>query len=147
MSAIPFPLNIFMPYLLRRQTLLRLKLLGMTERNVEQRVRHAYEILSDLLEENYANGGEVFFFGSRPTTVDALVFGHLTAAFTEPIVNILFQMCKERNSKHMNLIRYWRQINDFYFGNAPAVNYGLGPVSVQVACNFPNVFPDTSSKH
>mmetsp|Transcript_4526 Transcript_4526/g.6062 ORF Transcript_4526/g.6062 Transcript_4526/m.6062 type:complete len:336 (-) Transcript_4526:880-1887(-) len=100
---LPFPLNMFLPWYMRRQAKARLNSKDMkSEDDVRQIAKRSYESLSLAL------GQKVWMFGDEaPTSIDALVFGHLMLAMNEPI--------SEEMNRFPNLIRYCDNIRKTYF--------------------------------
>ncbi|XP_074934693.1 metaxin-3 isoform X3 [Phalacrocorax aristotelis] len=124
-SRMPFPLGLYLPGKMSRKALNRIlltrgapPLYSLTE--VEAQIyRDAKECLN-LLSKRL--GTSQFFFGDRPTTLDAFVFG-----FLAPIYKVSFPRVQlQKHLKHLsNLCRFCDDILTCYFrltvsGHSPA---------------------------
>ncbi|XP_064083343.1 metaxin-2-like [Macrobrachium nipponense] len=81
-SVYPWPINRILTHQKRNQVLRRLRVLGWKQKTLEevyQEVEHCCSALSERLDN------QEFFFGKRPTELDALVFGHLFTLLTTPL--------------------------------------------------------------
>ncbi|KAL2740743.1 metaxin-2-like [Vespula squamosa] len=75
-SVYPWPLNHYLNWQKRKQVIKRLTVLGWYNRTLEEvsnEVENCCVILSERLN------GRNFFFGDKPTELDALVYGHIHA--------------------------------------------------------------------
>ncbi|CAH1773806.1 unnamed protein product [Owenia fusiformis] len=73
-SPYPWPLNIILPWKRQMEIGRKLKALGWAQKTYEEvceEVRTCCSALSERL------GNQQYFFGNRPSEIDALVFGHL----------------------------------------------------------------------
>mmetsp|Transcript_8500 Transcript_8500/g.10749 ORF Transcript_8500/g.10749 Transcript_8500/m.10749 type:complete len:342 (+) Transcript_8500:70-1095(+) len=104
-KVIPFPLNMFLPWYMRRQAMSVLEKNEIAkEEDVKKIAMRAYECLSLALgQKTWILGGE------SPTSIDAIVFGHLMLALNEPI--------NEQMQSFPNLIRFCNNIRKNYFEN------------------------------
>lgn len=81
-SVHPWPLNICLTWLKKRQVLKKLSALGWASKSSEDvyaEVETCCRALSQRLDS------ATYFFGSKPTELDALVFGHLFTILTTPL--------------------------------------------------------------
>lgn len=81
-SVYPWPLNRILTHQKRQQVLRRLRVMGWKHKTMEEvyaEVDHCCTALSERLDK------QDFFFGNRPTELDALVFGHLFTLLTTPL--------------------------------------------------------------
>ncbi|KAG0331687.1 metaxin 1 [Podila horticola] len=77
-------------------------------------VRDCYKVLDRKLGEND------FFFGVRPTTLDAKVFGYLALQLYPEIPNPRFQMIL--TSQFPRLVAYCNRCRDEFFANLPSAS-------------------------
>ena len=82
--ALPFPLSWMWPRTLRKYKLLQFSIAGTSMEKLEYRVKQAYEALAGQLEN-----GDWIMGTERPTTADAVLFGHLAHAICEPIAKYI----------------------------------------------------------
>jgi len=78
----PWPLNIILAWQKRRQVLKKLGALGWSSKSLEDvytEVETCCKALSERLDSSQ------YFFGSKPTELDAVVFGHLFTILTTPL--------------------------------------------------------------
>ncbi|XP_008195251.2 metaxin-2 isoform X2 [Tribolium castaneum] len=83
-SIYPWPLNHIQNRVKRAQVIKKLKVLGWYQKTMSevfQEVENCCQALTDRLED------KDFFFGDKPTELDALVFGHLFTILTTPLPN------------------------------------------------------------
>ncbi|XP_076036792.1 metaxin-2-like [Oratosquilla oratoria] len=117
-SVYPWPLNKVLTRHKRGQILRKLRVLGWSKKTLEEvygEVEHCCSALSERLD----NGQ--FFFGNRPTELDALVFGHLFTLLTTPLPdNRLATIVRS----YSNLVRLCQHIEKDYFerGNGSSSN-------------------------
>ncbi|KAK9512893.1 hypothetical protein O3M35_001207 [Rhynocoris fuscipes] len=81
-SVHPFPLNHILTYMRRKSVIKRLTALGWYEKNLDkvyEEIDRACSALSERLDKGN------FFFGDKPTELDALVFGHIFTIITTPL--------------------------------------------------------------
>ncbi|XP_042871433.1 metaxin-2-like isoform X2 [Penaeus japonicus] len=81
-SVYPWPINHVLTRQKRNQVWRRLRVLGWKQKSLEEvynEVEHCCNALSERLDNHE------FFFGNRPTELDALVFGHLFTLLTTPL--------------------------------------------------------------
>lgn len=80
-SVYPWPLNYFQTWSKRSAVVKKLKVLGWYQKSLDsvyQEVENCCQALSERLE------GKEYFFGSKPTEIDALLFGHTFAILSNP---------------------------------------------------------------
>ncbi|XP_063908504.1 metaxin-2-like isoform X2 [Zophobas morio] len=83
-SIYPWPLNHIQNRVKRASVIKKLKVLGWYQKSMSEvfeEVENCCQALTDRLE------GKDFFFGDKPTELDALVFGHLFTILTTPLPN------------------------------------------------------------
>uniref|UniRef100_A0A069DRQ5 Putative mitochondrial outer membrane protein n=1 Tax=Panstrongylus megistus TaxID=65343 RepID=A0A069DRQ5_9HEMI len=81
-SVHPFPLNHILTYTKRKTVIKRLTALGWYEKNLDkvyEEIDRACNALSERLEK------ADYFFGDKPTELDALVYGHIFTIITTPL--------------------------------------------------------------
>lgn len=81
-SVYPWPISVFLTRQKRSQVVRRLRVLGWQQKTLEEvynEVEHCCSALSERLDR------QDYFFGKRPTELDALVFGHLFTILTTPL--------------------------------------------------------------
>jgi len=83
-SVHPWPLGHILNWQKRNSVLRRLGALGWTVKSLEE-VYQEMENCCSSLSERLGDSPGPFFFGSRPTELDALVFGHLFSLLTTPL--------------------------------------------------------------
>lgn len=108
-SVHPFPLNHILTYLKRQSVLKRLSALGWYKKSLEkvyEEVDRACRALSERL------GKQRFFFGEKPTELDALVFAHIFTILTTPLPSNRFASIVRGYS---NLVDHCKIIEHKYF--------------------------------
>ncbi|GLV40925.1 uncharacterized protein CBL_08499 [Carabus blaptoides fortunei] len=108
-SVYPWPLNHFQTWSKKSAIIKKLKLLGWYQKsmeNVYEEVENCCQALAERLE------GKEYFFGSKPTELDALVFGHLFTIFTTPLPNNDLGSIARNYPALVNLVQ---KIEDKYF--------------------------------
>ncbi|CAM9486163.1 unnamed protein product [Lampetra planeri] len=94
-STMPFPFNMFAPYRSSQQALTRLKLsvgrppymsLAEMEAQIYWDAKECLNLLSFQL------GEKAFFFGEMPSSLDAVVFGHLAPLLKAPLLTKKLQL-------------------------------------------------------
>jgi len=79
-SFIPFPLNLVAPFFHQKRIKNQLSQLNYTDSmEVYQQADECYTALSKKL------GNKPYFFGNRPSSLDAVVYGHLAAQYYAPM--------------------------------------------------------------
>lgn len=77
-SALPFPLSLFLPSQYQKKMANKCYSFGFTDKSyVYAQARDCYTSLSDKLAD------QMYFFGDEPTSLDALVFGHVVHALND----------------------------------------------------------------
>jgi len=109
MSVYPWPLNHVLTWQKKNQVVKRLSALGWTSKSMED-VYGEVETCCRALSERLDNSP--FFFGSRPTELDALVFGHLFTVLTTPLPDNRFKMIVQQFT---NLVKLCENIETDYF--------------------------------
>ncbi|KAK9886256.1 hypothetical protein WA026_015769 [Henosepilachna vigintioctopunctata] len=101
-SVYPWPLNHIQNWSKRRSVMKNLKVWNWYDKTLEevfQEVENACQALSDRLDD------KEYFFGSHPTELDALVFGHLFTILTTPLPNNSFANIARKYPLLINLIQ------------------------------------------
>lgn len=109
----PFPLNHILCYTKRQSVIKKLGAYKWTVKsldNVYEEVDRCCQALSDRLENNR------YFFGDKPTELDALVFGHL---FTIQTTRLLTSDLNAIVQKYPNLFSHTDSIEKGYFRPIP----------------------------
>ena len=110
----PFPISRLQQYLYRRNLLSKLEILDIAERDdVSATVGEIYESLSDLL------GNKKYFFGNRPSSLDAVVLGHL---MSHQYAQIPENYMRDQLRNHQNLENYVNSLTKELFGSVPNVD-------------------------
>lgn len=105
----PWPLNVFENIKKRRNMLRQLNVYGwgnMTLDDVVQKVAKCCETLVEKL------GNEEYFYGNRPTELDAVTFGHL---FTILTTNLPNNVLAEKVREYKSLVHFCQNIDKKYF--------------------------------
>ncbi|XP_021940906.1 metaxin-2-like isoform X2 [Zootermopsis nevadensis] len=108
-SVLPWPLNHVIVWQKRSQVVKKLGVLGWAHKTLDevyQEVENCCNALSVRL------GNQPYFFGDRPTELDALVFGHLFTILTTPLPNNRFASIVRGYS---NLIDLCKLVEKEYF--------------------------------
>jgi len=108
-SVHPWPLDIMLTWQKQSQVLKKLKVLGWAEKTLEE-VYSEVEDTCKSLSERLDNGP--YFFGARPTELDALVYGHLFALYTTPLADTRLQNIV---GQFKNLVRLLEKVDRVYF--------------------------------
>ncbi|XP_044746961.1 metaxin-2-like isoform X2 [Coccinella septempunctata] len=101
-SVYPWPLNHIQNWTKRRAVIKNLKVWNWYDKKLEevfQEVENACQALSDRLDN------KEYFFGNRPTELDALVFGHFFTILTTPLPNNSFANIARKYPTLINLIQ------------------------------------------
>jgi hypothetical protein len=108
LEAMPFPSNRMWLWRHKERVISDSEVFGITDlQSASALATSVYACLSQQLGEN------MWLLGTlQPTSVDALLFGHLAEAMTEPLVNQL--------RLHSNLIHYYNRVSKQYFASVPA---------------------------
>jgi len=120
-SPHPWPLSKLLPVARQRKVARRLQHLGWADKPlgaVYGEVERCCLALSQRL------GQQTYFFGDKPTQLDALVFGHL---FTLITTNLPHLKLSELATKHTNLVRLCKHVDREFF-NADRL---ASPLAVQ----------------
>ena len=106
-AAFPAPLSYIIPWLWRRRAARRLGASSNTSGGDDVAIRagaaDAYAALSVFLRDR---GGDAFMFGAKPTSLDAVVFAHLSFHALAPVGDAL----REELKKHPNLVAYVERV-------------------------------------
>lgn len=108
-SVLPWPLNHIITWQKRGQVVKKLGVLGWGQKTLDevyQEVDNCCNALSERLEN------QPYFFGNRPTELDALVFGHLFTILTTPLPNNRFASIVRG---YPNLIELCKLVEKEYF--------------------------------
>lgn len=111
-SPHPWPLSSLLTWQKRSQVTKRLAALGWTGKSLEEvytEVETCCRALSERLDSS------PFFFGSRPTELDALVFGHVFSVLTTPLPDNRLKVILQQFG---NLVRLGENIERDYFERA-----------------------------
>ncbi|KFH68880.1 hypothetical protein MVEG_05684 [Podila verticillata NRRL 6337] len=123
-SLLSFPSRYFLPIQMRKTAVQRVQKHGGTVESgalikaentkIYDHTRDCYRVLDRKLGEND------FFFGVRPTALDAKVFGYLALQFYPEIPNPRFQMIL--SSQFPRLVAYCNRCRDEFFANLPSAS-------------------------
>jgi len=105
----PWPLNYILSWQKRRQVLKKLGALGWSQKSLEDvytEVESCCRALSERLD------AAQYFFGSKPTELDAVVFGHLFTIITTPLPDNRLKAIVE---DHPNLVNLCTRIERDFF--------------------------------
>ncbi|XP_065168684.1 metaxin-2-like isoform X2 [Atheta coriaria] len=83
-SVYPWPLNFIQTWAKRQEETKRLRVIGWYQKSLEEvynDVETCCQALTDRLDNN------PYFFGTKPTELEALIFGHLYTILTTPLPN------------------------------------------------------------
>lgn len=108
-SVHPWPLNSVLNWQKRSGVVKRLSALGWTTKTVEDvytEIENCCRALSERLDNS------LYFFGKRPTELDALVFGHIFSILTTPLPD---NRAKNIVQQFGNLIKLCENIERDYF--------------------------------
>lgn len=83
-SVYPWPLNHILPFRKRRQILAKLSVSEWSEKSLEEVFEEVQSCCAALSERL---GQSNYFFGDKPTELDALTFGHLFCLMTTDLVD------------------------------------------------------------
>ncbi|KAJ1519484.1 hypothetical protein ONE63_004770 [Megalurothrips usitatus] len=83
-SVFPWPLNHLLCWQKKSSVTKRLHVLGWANKSLDD-VFHEVDLCCSALSERLASKN--YFFGDKPTELDALVFGHLFTVLTTPLPN------------------------------------------------------------
>ena len=109
-AAFPAPLSYIIPWLWRRRAAQRLG--GSSDdAAIRAGAADAYAALSVFLRDR---GGDAFMFGAKPTSLDAVVFAHLSFHALAPVGDAL----REELKKHPNLVAYVERVRRATFPDA-----------------------------
>jgi len=111
-SPFNFPLKFLVPWVTRRKVTEQLKVLKWAERTVDEVYK---EVETCLLALSERLGEAEFFFGTKPTELDALAFGYLFTMITTPInaENQFGNLVKQQS----NLVRFCQRVENYYFSS------------------------------
>ncbi|KAL4229307.1 Metaxin-2 [Mactra antiquata] len=110
-SMYPWPLDGILPYMKQREVRKRLASLEWTEKSFEEvceEVLTCCQALSERLDK------QDYFFGKKPTELDAMVFGHLFTLLTTDLPNREFALIIQ---KFDNLVNFCQRIDQKYYKN------------------------------
>ncbi|XP_052866836.1 metaxin-2 [Anopheles cruzii] len=105
----PFPLNYVQNWRKENAIQRQLKRTEFHDADLAKVVDVVHHLLTDL---SGRLGDKKYFFGDRPTELDALVFGHLYSIITMPLPN---SVLAENVSLHDNLVQFCKNIDRAYF--------------------------------
>lgn len=111
-SVHPWPLSFILPRRKKSEMLTHLKAIGWGKDDksltkIEEEVKRCCTALTEKLAD------QKFFFGSRPTELDAVVFGHLYTILTTTLPDNRLAAAVQ---KHPNLVKFCRNVEREYFG-------------------------------
>lgn len=109
MEIVPFPLSLYCLYKGKKDAADLLRIQGYSNYNlIYKKAVSIYQALDIKLSQSSNNKG--YIFGSSPSAVDAILFGHLMEALIEPIgiQDIVTRYCP-------NLLKYVERIIKCYF--------------------------------
>jgi len=121
---IPFPLNYIIPFQKKMRIsdqLSPFKKMDKTE--IYRQASECYEALSSYL------GNNEFFFGNKPTSFDAIVYGHLSCHF---FISLKGSNLRTLLKKHENLVNYCNRIYERYFKNVSG-SIGTSPTHIKLS--------------
>jgi metaxin len=119
-SVHPWPLNQILTWQKKRQVLKKLGALGWSTKTADEvytEVETCCRALSERLDDAQ------FFFGSRPTELDALVFGHLFTILTTPLPD---NRLKSIVQQFGNLVKLCGYIEREYFEKLNSSDSDMG---------------------
>ncbi|DAZ94192.1 TPA: hypothetical protein N0F65_000419 [Lagenidium giganteum] len=136
-KAIPFPLNQVLPKKIRMETKASLHQYGIqTKEQAFVIARDCYTALNTKL----ANSSGDYFFGDKPSALDAAVFGHVVDALANPQLNKTVYELAPR------LVTLAEKIRDKYFAAADSAKPDLvGPDELQYTETNNNLFSTDES--
>ncbi|KFB46395.1 AGAP008150-PA-like protein [Anopheles sinensis] len=105
----PFPLNHVQNYRKEASVRRQLRLADRLNVSLEKVIADVDTLCQNLSTEL---GQQLYFFGDRPTELDALVFGHLFSIFTMKLPNNVLALTI---NKYSNLNQFCRNIDHKYF--------------------------------
>uniref|UniRef100_A0A1B6EAB1 GST C-terminal domain-containing protein n=1 Tax=Clastoptera arizonana TaxID=38151 RepID=A0A1B6EAB1_9HEMI len=110
-SVYPFPLDIIKTWLKRQKVMKKLKALGWLNKTLEEvhsEVDTCCSALSNYLED------KKYYFGDKPTELDAMVFAHVFTALATPLPSNQFAATIR---SYPNLVEHCQRIEKAYFNN------------------------------
>ena len=119
-SSHPWPLNLLLTWSKRNSVLKKLGALGWTNKSLED-VYAEIETCCKALSERLDNSP--FFFGSQPTELDALVFGHLFSILTTPLPDTRLKSIVQQ---FRNLAKLCENIERDYFERLASSDSEIG---------------------
>ncbi|XP_067003916.1 metaxin-2 [Anabrus simplex] len=108
-SVFPWPLNHILTWQKKNQVTKRLSILGWSQKSLQE-VYKEVESCCTALSERLDN--KEYFFGDKPTELDALVFGHLFTVLTTPLPNNQFASIVRG---YPNLVELCKTVERMYF--------------------------------
>lgn len=109
-SPHPWPLDTILFYSKKQAIKKKLKTSPMYNMTIDQvldQVDDCLQALSNLLQDN-----RKFFYGRKPTELDALVFGHVSALSATNLVNNRLQ---NMVANYPNLLQFYQKVKETYF--------------------------------
>lgn len=107
----PWPLDLILFYTKKYEVRKKLKsstsLYNMRLNQVLEQMNDCLQALSNLLQDN-----NKFFYGRKPTELDALVYGHLSALHN---CNLIGGKLKQMVEDYPNLLQFRQRIEETYF--------------------------------
>mmetsp|Transcript_635 Transcript_635/g.2243 ORF Transcript_635/g.2243 Transcript_635/m.2243 type:complete len:293 (+) Transcript_635:22-900(+) len=120
-DALPFPLGHFLPRLQQHAVAARLHAAGLHDAAAARAAADAcYRALAARL------GAKPFFFGPRPSRLDAVVFGHLAVHYFAPMPA---HGLRDLIAQHRNLQAYVTRLAGEYFEAVPSIKAAEADVS------------------
>ncbi|XP_064644624.1 metaxin-2-like [Lineus longissimus] len=135
-SPYPWPLNRIIPWISQRSELQKLKTLGWAEKPFDQVCDEVTSCCAALSEKL---GNQDFFFGNKPTELDASVYGHLYALLTTDLPN---KQLPKIIGEHQNLIDFCRRVDSNYFNGSHSTSL---ETSLQLSQEWEDVQAPTES--
>ncbi|XP_069692545.1 metaxin-2-like isoform X2 [Periplaneta americana] len=120
-STLPWPLNHILTWQRRAEVMEKLSAQGWGSKTLDEVCQEVGQLCTALAErlEN-----RPYFFGDRPTELDALLFGHLFAILTVPVVeNKIAAIVRE----HRGLVELVKRIDSTFFGRSTDVSQLYSP--------------------
>nr|CAD7567830.1 unnamed protein product [Timema californicum] len=123
-SVYPWPLNRYLPYQKKQHVVKKLAVLGWSQKSLDevyQEVENCCKSLSERLEK------KDYFFGARPSDIDALLYGHLYTILTTPIPQINDKLANIIRG-HEPLIKFVKHMDRKFFGRTTEVSKEYVPL-------------------
>ena len=139
-AAFPAPLSYIIPWLWRSRALKRLGDAGDGSSNDAHIRKGAYDAYS-ALSQRLKDGRDRYFFGSKPTSLDAIAFAHLSYHALSPVGDRL----RDEFSKFPNLVEYVERVRKVTFPSEDGTSSGLGGSAMHAIDSSKWLDPPSSS--